>query len=132
MEVIQYVAEKYGKKHVAQIITFGTLSARSVARNVARVFGFSNEEMAYLSKEIPNRHRITLEEAVAESKRLTGLDCNGSDCEVNGLMLPNLRRTSSKCIHTCCWCCSITRIHLLKLFRFKAVEKEFTYPMANG
>ena len=39
-EVIQYVAEKYGKSHVAQIITFGTFSARSVARNVARVFGF--------------------------------------------------------------------------------------------
>ena len=69
-EVIDYVAMKYGKMHVAQIITFGTLSARSVARNVARVFDFSNEEMAYLSKEIPNRHRITIEQAVAESKAL--------------------------------------------------------------
>jgi DNA polymerase-3 subunit alpha len=69
-EVIDYVAQKYGKMHVAQIITFGTLSARSVARNVARVFDFSNEEMAYLSKEIPNRHKITIEQAVAESKAL--------------------------------------------------------------
>ncbi|QNK89733.1 DNA polymerase III subunit alpha [Sporosarcina sp. resist] len=69
-EVIDYVAQKYGKTNVAQIITFGTLSARSVARNVARVFDFSNEEMAYLSKEIPNRHGITLEAAVAESKAL--------------------------------------------------------------
>ncbi|MFJ7934858.1 DNA polymerase III subunit alpha [Sporosarcina sp. NPDC096371] len=69
-EVIAYVAQKYGKIHVAQIITFGTLSARSVARNVARVFDFSNEEMAFLSKEIPNRQGVTLEEAVAQSKSL--------------------------------------------------------------
>ena len=69
-EVIDYVAQKYGKTNVAQIITFGTLSARSVARNVARVFDFSNEEMAFLSKEIPNRHRITIQDAVAESKQL--------------------------------------------------------------
>ena len=82
-EVIDYVAQKYGKTNVAQIITFGTLSARSVARNVARVFDFSNEEMAFLSKEIPNRHGITLEEAVAESKhfeigsQLTRYEVNG-------------------------------------------------------
>ncbi|MHA6260661.1 DNA polymerase III subunit alpha [Sporosarcina sp. CAU 1771] len=70
-EVIQYVAEKYGKSHVAQIITFGTLSARAVARNVARVFGFTNEEMNFLSKEIPSRPGITLTQAVKESKRLS-------------------------------------------------------------
>lgn len=69
-EVIQYVAEKYGKSHVAQIITFGTLSARAVARNVARVFGFSNEEMSFLSKEIPSRSSITLSQAIEESQRL--------------------------------------------------------------
>src|SRR5690606_34674746 len=54
MEVIEYVARKYGKTHVSQIITFGTLSARAVARNVARVFGFTTEEMAYISSVIPN------------------------------------------------------------------------------
>ncbi len=70
MEVIQYVAKKYGKAHVAQIITFGTLSARSVARNVARVFQFPAEELAFLSNAIPNRHSITLKEARQESKRL--------------------------------------------------------------
>ena len=69
-EVIDYVAQKYGKTHVAQIITFGTLSARSVARNVARVFDFTNEEMAFLTKEIPARHAGTLEEAVGQSKAL--------------------------------------------------------------
>lgn len=70
MEVIEYVAKKYGKSKVAQIITFGSLSARSVARNVARVFDFSNEEMSYLSKVIPSKLGITLEEALKESKAL--------------------------------------------------------------
>ena len=70
MEVIDYVAQKYGKAHVAQIITFGTLSARAVARNVARVFGFSTEEMAYLSSVIPNRSGITLDVAYEEADRL--------------------------------------------------------------
>ncbi len=70
MEVIQYVAQKYGKSKVAQIITFGSLSARSVARNVARVFDFSNEEIAYVSKIIPAKTGITLEQALQESKKL--------------------------------------------------------------
>ncbi|WP_342510672.1 DNA polymerase III subunit alpha [Sporosarcina sp. FSL K6-1522] len=69
-EVIDYVAGKYGKAYVAQIITFGTLSTKSVARNVARVFDFTNEEMAFLSREIANSSGRTLEEAVAQSKVL--------------------------------------------------------------
>ncbi|WP_339250981.1 DNA polymerase III subunit alpha [Sporosarcina sp. FSL W8-0480] len=69
-EVIEYVAKKYGKNHVAQIITFGTLSAKSVARNVARVFDFSNEEMGFLSKQIQEGHSRKLEESVKQSKAL--------------------------------------------------------------
>lgn len=59
-EVIAYVAEKYGKTHVAQISTFGTLSARAVSREVARAFDFSPEEIRYLSSLIPSRPRLTL------------------------------------------------------------------------
>lgn len=70
LEVIEYVAEKYGKAHVAQIITFGTLSARAVARNVARVFGFTTEEMNYVAGLIPSRSRMTLQKAYEESKEL--------------------------------------------------------------
>ena len=70
MEVIEYVAQKYGKMYVSQIITFGTLSARAVARNVARVFGFTTEEMSYLSSVIPNRLGITLNDAFEESNQL--------------------------------------------------------------
>lgn len=69
-EVIQYVARKYGKQHVAQIITFGTLSAKAVARDVARMFNFENETLEMISKLIPNKLGITLKEAYAMSERL--------------------------------------------------------------
>ncbi|MEK5331774.1 DNA polymerase III subunit alpha [Lysinibacillus sp. FSL W8-0992] len=67
-QVIQYVAQKYGKANVAQIITFGTLSAKAVARDVARVFGFDAEVMEKISKMIPNKPGMTLQRAVAESQ----------------------------------------------------------------
>ncbi len=69
-EVIDYVAKKYGKQHVAQIITFGTLSAKAVARDVARMFNFENETLEMISKLIPNRHGITLTQAYADSQPL--------------------------------------------------------------
>ena len=69
-EVIQYVAQKYGKQYVAQIITFGTLSAKAVARDVARMFNFDSETLEMISKFIPNRQGITLSQAYAESQML--------------------------------------------------------------
>lgn len=69
-EVIEYVARKYGKTQVAQILTFGTLSAKSVARNVGRVFDFSAEEMTFMTKEIPDRSSIKIGEAIAQSSVL--------------------------------------------------------------
>lgn len=70
LEVIDYVVGKYGKAYVAQIGTFGTLSARAVLRNVGRVFGFTTEEMNYVSGLIPARGRTTLTEAHAQSAEL--------------------------------------------------------------
>ncbi|KGR76779.1 DNA polymerase III subunit alpha [Ureibacillus sinduriensis] len=67
-EVIQYVANKYGKQYVAQIITFGTLSAKAVARDVARMFNFESETLAMISKLIPNKTGITLQEVYATSE----------------------------------------------------------------
>ncbi|OLN22676.1 DNA polymerase III subunit alpha [Domibacillus antri] len=53
-EIIQYIAGKYGALHAAQIVTFGTLSAKAVMRDVARVFGFDTTELSRLSKLIPS------------------------------------------------------------------------------
>nr|WP_100331832.1 DNA polymerase III subunit alpha [Bacillus xiapuensis] len=69
-EVIQYVARTYGELHAAQIVTFGTLSAKAVMRDVARVFGFSAKEMDRLSGLLPSRPGCTLEQAYTESAAL--------------------------------------------------------------
>lgn len=69
-EVIEYVAKKYGKAYVAQISTFGTLSARAVARNVGRVFNFTTEEMNYVASLLPTRTKITLEQAYEQIPKL--------------------------------------------------------------
>src|SRR4029077_20440836 len=53
-EVIEYVREKYGSRAVSQIITFGTLGAKSVVRDVGRVLGLSYSDADRIAKMIPN------------------------------------------------------------------------------
>lgn len=71
-EVIQYVVERYGGDRVAQIITFGTLLARGVMRDVGRVLGLRYGEVDRLTKLVPNNpaNPITLERAIAEEPQL--------------------------------------------------------------
>lgn len=69
-EVIEYVSEKYGKLHVAQIITFGTLATKAVMRDVGRVFGLNPKELDQVSRLIPSRPGISLKKAIAESAEL--------------------------------------------------------------
>ncbi len=52
-QVIEYVAQKYGRENVAQIITFGTMQARAVVRDVGRALGFSYQEVDRIAKLIP-------------------------------------------------------------------------------
>jgi len=59
-EVIDYVREKYGERSVSQIITFGTLGAKSVVRDVGRVLGWSYGDADRIAKMIPNELNITL------------------------------------------------------------------------
>ena len=59
-EVIEYVREKYGKMAVSQIITFGTLGAKSVIRDVGRALGWSYGDADRISRMIPNELDITL------------------------------------------------------------------------
>ncbi|OIK11145.1 DNA polymerase III subunit alpha [Bacillus sp. MUM 13] len=69
-EVISYVASRYGEFHVAQIITFGTLAAKAALRDTGRVFGLNPKEQETISKMIPGRIGISLEDALRESKAL--------------------------------------------------------------
>ncbi len=69
-EVIDYVARKYGADHVSQIITFGTMSARAVVRDVGRVLGYPYQEVDAVSKSIPFELNMTLERALTISPEL--------------------------------------------------------------
>ena len=69
-DVIEYVREKYGRDSVAQIITFGTMGAKSVVRDVGRVMGLSYGECDRLAKMIPFDLKMTLEKALKQSPEL--------------------------------------------------------------
>jgi DNA polymerase-3 subunit alpha len=69
-EVIEYVRQKYGREAVAQIITFGTLGAKSVVRDVGRVMGLAYGECDRLAKMIPADLKMTLEKALKQSPEL--------------------------------------------------------------
>lgn len=69
-DVIDYVRSKYGKDHVANIITFGTLGAKMVLRDVCRVYDVPYEEANRLAKLVPDDLHVTLSEALAKSSEL--------------------------------------------------------------
>lgn len=72
-EVLNYVAKKYGNDCVAQIITFGTMLARAVVRDVGRVLGFSYSEVDRIAKMIPYSvgQHINLKQALSASPELS-------------------------------------------------------------
>lgn len=72
-DVIDYVSKKYGHDHVSQIITFGTMSARMVIRDVARVLDLPYSEADTLAKMIPNELHITIKKAMEQNKELKDL-----------------------------------------------------------
>ena len=72
-EVIDYVSRKYGHDHVSQIITFGTMSARMVIRDVGRALDVPYAETDKLAKMIPNEVHITIKKALEQNKELSDL-----------------------------------------------------------
>ena len=72
-EVIDYVERKYGKDHVSQIITFGTMAARMVIRDVGRVLDYPYSETDKLAKMIPMEVHITIPKALEQNRELKEL-----------------------------------------------------------
>ena len=70
-EVVDYVRRKYGDDHVAQIVTFGTMAARGVIRDVGRVMNIPYAEVDQIAKQVPNTLHITLDDALRLSKPLS-------------------------------------------------------------
>lgn len=69
-EVIDYVIERYGEKSVVQIITFGTMAARAVIRDVGRVLDIPFNEVDKVAKMVPNKLGITIDKAINENPDL--------------------------------------------------------------
>ncbi len=69
-EVIDYVARRWGRDHVAQIITFGTMAAKAVIRDVGRVLDMSYQEVDQVAKMVPFAPDMTLEKAFLQSSDL--------------------------------------------------------------
>lgn len=72
-EVIKYVTEKYSKDNVAQIITFGTMMAKAVIRDVGRVMNIPYSEVDKIAKLIPTELDITIEDALEREPELKAL-----------------------------------------------------------
>jgi len=75
-EVIDYVTEKYGRENVAQIITFGTMQARAVIRDVGRALNIPYSEVDRIAKLIPAFLNITLKDAIEGEPKLKELTEN--------------------------------------------------------
>ena len=72
-EVIDYIKNQYGEKSVTQIITFGTMKAKQVVRDVGRVMGYSFGEVDRIAKAIPDELNITLDDALVKSSQFREL-----------------------------------------------------------
>ena len=69
-EVIAYVTEKYGRDHVAQIITFGTMACKQALRDAGRVLGMSPQDVDSIVRMVPKYLGVTLQNALDESESL--------------------------------------------------------------
>ncbi|MDD5342634.1 MAG: DNA polymerase III subunit alpha [Patescibacteria group bacterium] len=99
-EVIQYVEEKYGKDHVAQIITFGTMAARAAIRDVGRALGLSYTYCDRVAKLIPMFSSLTdAISKISELKEIYENDEEGRDLIENAKKLEGVARHAST--HAC-------------------------------
>ncbi len=80
-EVIRYVTEKYGESKVAQIITYGSMKAKAVVRDVGRVLGMDLAKVNLIAKLIPNDLKMTLEKALIEEPKLAKMVDEDSEVE---------------------------------------------------
>jgi DNA polymerase III subunit alpha len=97
-DVIEYVRQKYGRDAVAQIVTFGTMGAKSVVRDVGRVMGLTYGECDRLAKMIPFDLKMTLEKALKQSADLKqAYDTEEATRELvdTALVLEDLARNAS-------------------------------------
>ncbi len=101
--VLRYVADKYGEKRVAQIVTFGTMATKSAIKDVARVKGLEVAEGNRLSKLVPDGVSVSFKKAYQDSPELRSEKANGSPITQNTLAIAerlegSIRQTG---VHAC-------------------------------
>ncbi len=95
-QVIRYVIDKYGKDSVAQVITFGTMGAKAVIRDVGRVLGMPFGEVDRIAKLVPNDLKITLDEALERVPELAEMAASPG---VNGRLIEYSRKLEGLARH---------------------------------
>ena len=101
--VIEYVSQKYGRERVSQIITYGTMAAKAVVRDVGRVLGMGYGYVDKIAKLIPFELGITLDDAIEKEPELKRL--YKEDEEVKNLidLARVARRAHPQRRHACRW-----------------------------
>ena len=100
--VVRYVVDKYGEENVSQVITFGTMGAKAVVRDVGRVLGLPFGEVDRIAKLIPGELKITLEDAIGrvpELKQMADADGDPGRLIEYSRKLEGLARHAS--VHAC-------------------------------
>ncbi len=80
-KVVEYLCDKYGRDHVAHIVTFGQMAPRSAIKDVARVLGMPVREANRLACHVPNVHKVTFKQSLSESKELRNAYEQGTPLE---------------------------------------------------
>jgi len=101
-DVIRYVEEKYGKRHVAQIITFGTMAARAAVRDVGRALGLPYSYCDKIAKMIPMN--MKLKKAIEKISDLKEEYKNSQDCKE---LLNNALKLEGVCRHASTHACGV-------------------------
>jgi len=101
-DVIRYVEEKYGKRHVSQIITFGTMAARAAVRDVGRALGLPYGYCDKIAKMIPMM--MKLKDALEKSKELKDEYRSSSDCKE---LIDNALKLEGVCRHASTHACGV-------------------------
>ncbi|MFH1572047.1 MAG: DNA polymerase III subunit alpha [Gemmatimonadota bacterium] len=96
-QVIRYVVEKYGEESVCQVITFGTMGAKAVIRDVGRVLGMPFGEVDAIAKLVPNDLKMTLDKAIERVPELQEM-AGGSDAQ-KSLLIAHARRLEGLARH---------------------------------
>ena len=95
-EVIDYIKSQYGETSVSQIITFGSMKAKQVIRDVGRVMGYTFSEVDRLAKAIPDELNITLDSAIKKSPEFRKMSENEyKELVDHSLVLEGMNRHAS-------------------------------------